>query len=125
MKKSVISVMLALFIAVLSSLAGCGGGGGGDDAAPANTVSGIVSAGAVLSGTVYLTDSSSQPKSLFTAIAADGSYSFDVTGMTKPYLLKAFGTASGQYYTLYALAADKGTTNINQSTRINDGNTPP
>jgi len=112
MKKNVVSVMLGLFVAAVLGLTGCGGDGG-SSATPANTVSGIVSAGEVLSGTVYLKDSSSPPKENFTAIAVDGFYSFDVTGMTKPYLLKAVGTANGTYYTVNAVAADTGTTNIN------------
>ena len=110
MKRNIIIVMLGLFTAAVLGMAGCGGEGSGDT--PADTVSGIVSAGEVLSGTVYLTDSSAPTKSLFTAIAADGSYSFVVTGLTKPYQLKAVGTANGTYYTLYALAADKGIVNI-------------
>lgn len=116
MKKNVINVMLGLFVAMVFGLTGCGGSGGssaGGGAGTTDTVSGIAASGAVIAGSVYLKDSASTPKELSKVIATDGSYSFDVAGMTKPYLLKAVGTANGTNYTLYSFATDKGTANIN------------
>lgn len=101
---------------LLFVVTGCGGGGGGSAAGgggTTDTVSGIAAAGAVISGMVYLKDSAATPKELSKAIAVDGSHSFDVTGMTKPYLLKAVGTANGQTYTLYSLVNGSGTANVN------------
>lgn len=110
--------LFVLFLVLV--LAGCGGGGGsaGGGGGTTDTVSGVAAAGAVISGTVYLKDSAAAPKELSRTIAADGSYSFDVTGMTKPYLLKAVGTANGTSYTLYSMASDKGTANINPMTNL-------
>lgn len=111
---------LFMFVLLLC-LAGCGGGGGGGGSSSTvtpDTVSGVVAAGAVISGTVYLKDSAVTPRELSKTIAADGSYTFDVTGMTKPYLLKAVGTANGTSYILFSMAADKGIANINPMTNL-------
>lgn len=110
-----INVILGVCATVVFGLTGCSGGGGasGGVTAATDTVSGVAAAGSVVSGTVFLKDSAVTPKELSKTIASDGSYSFDVTGMTKPYLLKAVGTANGTSYTLYSLATDKGTANIN------------
>ena len=97
-------------------ITGCSSGGSGGGTT--DTVSGVAAAGAVISGTVYLKDSAATPKELSKDIAADGSFSFNVTGMTKPYLLKAVGTANGTSYTLYSMAADKGIANINPMTHL-------
>jgi hypothetical protein len=93
--------------------AGCGGtGGGGGTSVPLTTVSGVAAAGQVIAGQVSLRDSSATPKEL-TRATSDGSYSFDVTGMTKPYLLKVSGTSGSTSYTLYSLAGDTGVANLN------------
>jgi len=103
---------------ILSVLAGCGGGGSGT-ATPASpptssqVVSGVAATGSPLSGTVYLKDSTSPAKELSTTINSDGSFSFDVTGLTAPFLLKAVGTSNGQNYTLYSVAGGTGVANIN------------
>ncbi len=104
-------------------LAACGGSknGGSSDttnsvAAPVTTVSGVVSAGSPLSGTVYLKDSSEPVKEISKAVNQDGSYSIDVTGLTKPYILKAVaGTnaTNANNHILYSFAADAGIANIN------------
>ncbi|MFZ3207700.1 MAG: hypothetical protein WA140_02560 [Geobacteraceae bacterium] len=110
-----INMILGVCATVVFGLTGCGGGGGasGGVTTATDTVSGVAAAGSVISGSVFLKDSAVTPKELSKTIATDGSYSFEVTGMTKPYILKAVGTANGTSYTLYSLATDKGTANIN------------
>ncbi len=122
MSKS-IHAMLAVFFLFAVGLSGCGGGSGsssptsttssGNTTPAASIVSGVAAAGTPIAGTVYLIDASSPAKTLSTTINADGSFSFDVTGLTAPYFLKAVGTANGQNYTLYSLAGAAGTANIN------------
>lgn len=94
--------------------AGCGGGGSNSNVPPASqTVSGVAATGSPISGTVYLKDSSSPAKEISNQINSDGSYSFDVTSFTAPFMLKAVGTANAQNYTLYSLAGAPGIANIN------------
>ena len=107
MRRGLVS-LLAMILPLVLLIAGCGGGGGG-----ANTVSGVAAAGAPLVGTVYLKDSSSPAKELSDTIAADGSFSIDVTGLTPPFILKAQGTAGGVSYTLCSFAPGPGIANIN------------
>jgi hypothetical protein len=119
-KKYVTVTVCSVIMSLL--LIGCGGGGGGPAAGtqiitPGPSVSGIAAAGAVISGTVYLKDSAASPE-LSKTIAADGSYSFDVTDKTPPYLLKVVGKANNKDYTLFSMATDKGTANINPITNL-------
>ncbi len=105
-------------------LFGCGGGGGGSSSstatpvAPAKTVTGVAATGAPIVGTIYLKDSSTPSVQLSTPIAADGSYSFDVTNLTAPYMLKVVGAANGQNYTLYSMAGAPGVANVNPLTHL-------
>lgn len=99
----------------LATLAACGGGGGSNTPAAntQSTVSGTVATGAAVSGTVTVKDATGAIKSA--PIAADGSYSIDVTGLQAPLLLKAVGTVNGKAVTLLApVTADNlnGTVNI-------------
>lgn len=108
---------LAIMTIWLLLLAGCGGsaGNGGTSITPTGTtkVSGVAATGTPLSGTVYLKDSSNPAKELSVPISADGSFSFDVSGLSAPFVLKAVGTANGQNYTLYSFATAAGTANVN------------
>jgi hypothetical protein len=96
----------------------CGGGGGGT-APAASTVSGVAAAGAPLVGQVSLVDAtgktaSGSPKTL----GSDGSFSFNVSGMTAPYFLQAQGTVGGTEFTMYSVALGAGTANINPMSSI-------
>lgn len=110
MRRGLVSV-LAMILPLVSLIAGCGGGGDGGGGAV--KVSGVAAAGAPIVGTVKLKDSSSPAKELTATIAEDGSFSFDVGGLTPPFILKATGTAGGVNYTLYSFANGAGTANIN------------
>lgn len=102
------------------ALGGCGSSGGGSVAgapsAPAPTaavVSGVAATGAPLIGNVLLKDSSSPALERSTTSAADGSFSFDVTGLTPPFILKASGMSGGSTVALCSFAAGAGTANVN------------
>jgi hypothetical protein len=99
-----------MMLIVVGLLAGCGGGG---SSSSTTKVSGVAATGTPITGTVYLKDSSNPAKALSQTINSDGSFSFDVSGMTAPFILKATGTANGQSYTLYSFAGSTGTANIN------------
>ena len=99
----------ALFLLILTACGGGGSGDGGDGA----TVSGVAAAGAPLTGTVKLKDSSTPLKELTKTIEPDGSFSFDVSSLTSPFILKATGTVGSTSYTLHSFANGAGTANIN------------
>jgi uncharacterized phage protein gp47/JayE len=65
-------------------------------------------AGAPIAGMVSVKDSLGAVRTA--AIAADGTYSLDVSGMTAPFMLRAEGTVGGRSYVLHsaAVAADVG-----------------
>jgi hypothetical protein len=98
--------------AIILLLTSCGGSNGVNNA-PAQTVSGVAAAGGPLIGSVYLEDSSNPSQVISLPIAADGSFSFNVNGLTAPFLLKAIGTVGGNNYTLYSFAAGSGIANVN------------
>lgn len=108
-----LGLLIALPFILLAS--GCGGGSstGGNPAPAAVTVSGVAAAGAPLVGTVKIKDMSSPAKELTTTTAEDGSFSFDVSSLSPPFILRATGTASSNSYTLHSFSSGAGTANIN------------
>ncbi|OPY68006.1 MAG: hypothetical protein A4E57_01994 [Syntrophorhabdaceae bacterium PtaU1.Bin034] len=109
-------LMLTSVVLAFLLLMGCGGS---DTTSPPETsgttatISGVAAAGAPLSGTVFLKDSSNPVKEVSQGIAADGSFSFDIANLTAPFLLKAVGTSGGQNFTLFSFKSASGTGNIN------------
>jgi hypothetical protein len=78
-----------------AALAACGGGGGGGSSTPTpQPISGTAAAGAPVVGTVTVKDSTGASKT--STIAADGSYSVNVAGMTGPFVFMADGTVGGR-----------------------------
>jgi hypothetical protein len=118
MKKWVAFFRVVVLASISMIFAGCGSGGsvsttGNNGTASAAIVQGVAATGDAMSGTVYLRDSSIPCKERTASINEDGNFKFDVTGLKKPFFLKAVGTSEGRNYTLYAIAVDCGTTNIN------------
>ncbi|MBC8414157.1 hypothetical protein H8E50_10885, partial [bacterium] len=132
------SAVLALFLSIV--LTACGGGGGGGVTAGASgtgasgtgasgtgvvgagtaavtpsILSGIAATGAAIQGTVYLKDSAGTVKSQ--VIASDGSYSFDVTGLTPPFYLRAISNDSN-IAPMHSVAMAPGRANINPITNV-------
>ncbi|MCF8026405.1 MAG: hypothetical protein K9K82_13080 [Desulfobacteraceae bacterium] len=83
-----------------------GGGSSGDSSGSAATISGTVAAGAPVIGKVTIKDSSSPAITEDYEISADGSYSFDVSGMTPPFLFQAKGEVGGRTVTLHSAATE-------------------
>jgi hypothetical protein len=102
---------IAILLGTLLLLSGCGGGAGAITP-PAETVSGVAAAGAVIVGSVTLKDSAI-PARVLTKTGVSGGFSFDVTGLTKPFMLQVTGTSNNRSYTLYSLASDRGIANLN------------
>ncbi len=101
MKTNKIAIMVCLVLAVaVFTLNGCGGDGGSTP-----TVSGVASSGAPMTGTAFLKDSASNPEMSTAINAQSGAFSFDVSGKTAPYMLRAG--------TLYSMSSGPGTANIN------------
>ncbi len=97
----------ALCAAGLVTLAGCGGGGGGSTAAsPATpsttTLSGVAATGAPIpAAQVVLTDATGATRSGTTG--TDGSYTFDITGLTAPFVIKVSGTVGDKTVNLVSV----------------------
>jgi hypothetical protein len=108
---------LGWFGGVCLLLSACGGGGGGDSDSSDNSddnidnsptlsvVQGKAAAGGPIIGLVTIKDSSSPAEFKVSAIAADGSFSFDVSDMTAPFMVRAEGTVGGASYSIYSAAA--------------------
>jgi hypothetical protein len=113
MKTNKIALTIYLILAlVVVTLTGCGGGGGGsaDVGGAPPMVSGIAASGAPMTGTVFLKDSANNPEMSTTINAQTGAFSFDVSGKTAPYMLRAG--------TLYSMSSGPGTANINPMTHL-------
>jgi hypothetical protein len=104
--KLVCSMMVLSLLAI--GISGCGGGGGGNGTAT-STVSGVASSGAPMSGNVFLKDAANNPE-MTTSITQNGAYSFDVSGKTAPFMLRAGS--------LFSMSGGPGTANINPMTHL-------
>ena len=98
-------IVLSLWAITVS---GCGGGGGGNGTAT-STVSGVASIGAPMSGNVFLKDAANSPE-MTTIITQNGAFSFNVSGKTAPFMLRAGS--------LYSMSSGPGTANINPMTHL-------
>lgn len=107
------SLLLAFLIAFGSLLGGCGGDGENQASPAPQLVTGIAATGMPMSGTVLLRDSATPPRETTIALNADGSFSFDVTDLSPPFLLKAVGSSQNGSTVLYSFAASAGIANIN------------
>lgn len=115
-------LLLALMYA--SMLLSCGDTSdetGGAGTPTSTVIEGVAAAGAALIGQVSLVDSTGapapgSPKNLNN----DGSFSFDISGLSPPFILRAVGTPTGSdnAVTLFSATTSAGTANINPLTSI-------
>ncbi|QEM68562.1 hypothetical protein FO488_10525 [Geobacter sp. FeAm09] len=75
------------------------------------TVSGVTATGAAVSGTIFLKDSTGHELSMATT---DGTFSFDVSALKPPFMLKASWGGKA----MYSFAAAAGTANITPLTQM-------
>src|SRR6266568_4431948 len=94
-------VMAAAAIITLGIIAGCGSGGG----TSASTISGVAATGAPMSGTAYLKDSAGNPEMSTLINPQTGTFAFNVSGKTPPFIIRAG--------LLYSMSGGSGTANIN------------
>lgn len=117
------SVLVGFILTSAVALTGCGGGGGGGGAGTtpppqqAQSLSGVAAAGLPVVGYVYLKDSANNTLGP-NPIASDGSFTFDITGLTAPFYLRAQGSVAGTSYDLYSATTSSGTANINPLTNL-------
>lgn len=117
MKKEIVFATAAA--AMVLALASCGGGGTAASGPGAMTLSGTAAGGAPVAGIVTIKDSLGAIR--VASIAANGTYSVDVTGMTGPFMVRATGTVGGSSVTYYSAAATAdlgGTINVTPFTTI-------
>ncbi len=116
---------LTLSIIFLSSflLFACGSSSGGSSSSnnveappPASTVSGVAATGAAIVGNAYLKDSLGGEIGPY-PIGLNGSFSFDVTGLTPPYYIKAVETDPPNRE-FYSASMASGTGNVNPATHL-------
>jgi hypothetical protein len=99
-------VMLVLALVLSVSFYGCGGGGGPSYVPLTQaTVSGVAAGGAPMSGTAFLKDAGNNPEMSTAINPQNGSFSFNVSGRTPPFMLR---TGS-----LYSMSGGPGIANIN------------
>jgi hypothetical protein len=99
-------------LAILGVACGCIRGSSGN----ALTVSGVAASGAAVSGTVRLRNAFGTELSVNTS---DGGFSFDVTRLTPPFVLKVeWLDGNGALHALYSVALTVGTYNINPLTTL-------
>lgn len=106
-------LILLCIASIMVSACGGGGGGGAGGAATTNTLSGLAATGAAINGTVCLRDAASHEVCTTTT---DGHYSFDVSSLTPPFVLKASWSDNGTPKELYSIATAKGVANISPLT---------
>jgi hypothetical protein len=108
--------VISLFVVVLVGCGGGGGAGAGVGAPFSTLVSGVAAAGAPITGHAFLKDSANHTIGPV-AIGADGSFSFDVVGLTPPFYLLADGYVGPTHYSLYSVTTSaNGIANINPLT---------
>jgi hypothetical protein len=100
-----VAVLLFIFLTM-----GCGD----NSSSSTISVSGVAAAGSPLVGQAWLKDyeGNFSPDSPV-IIDGDGDFSFDVTGMSRPFFLMAKGNVAGNYYELYSVTFNPGRANIN------------
>ncbi len=134
LKASALHLLVGVALFSMASCGGSGGGGSGSDAAQGQAqtavgqsqaqttvgqtqtgthlVSGVAATGAPLYGAVTLKDKNgSQLGPISTD--TDGSFTFDTTGLTPPFILKAEWVSNTASYTLFSVAQGAGEANIN------------
>jgi mono/diheme cytochrome c family protein len=117
------AVVRVLAIALLLLVAACSGGNSASNVAVSATtvtaaLTGTAATGGPIAGTVNLRDSSPAGNRRTTATASDGSFAFDVSGLTAPFMLRVvYGDPAGPS-ALYSFSVGPGTANITSLTSI-------
>src|SRR6185369_14749401 len=108
MHKTITRLLVLGTTAAALMMGGCSSSG--SPASP--TVSGIAATGAPIAGQVRLKDSAATPKEYTASTNSDGSYAFNVAGLTPPFIVKVDWTNSAGPQTLISFANGPSTANI-------------
>lgn len=113
MKKQTRAIQAALTGALLCAAAGCGSNAANETA----TLSGVTTADAPVGGAKLTLQDASSPAQVRTAeAAADGTFSFDVTGLQPPFALRADWTDATGSHELRSVADHAGHAHIDPMT---------
>jgi hypothetical protein len=105
------SLFLVALLTLTVNISGCGGGSSATSTTvTASTVQGIVAAGNPVSGTVYLSDSSTPVTAISAEITDAGEFSIDTKGLKPPFILKSVDSLNNM---LFSYANAPGNVNIN------------
>ena len=108
---------MVLCFLLLTSCGGGGGGGGGPiNPGGTDTLEGVAAGGAPLVGTVTVRDADGE--TLIETVALNGTFTFDVTGMTPPFVVWAEGAVKGAPATYYATCDSDGRVNVTPLTHL-------
>ena len=112
-----------LAIAMALGVAACSGGSAGNSGAASATavkaaLTGTAATGGPVAGTVTLRDSSPAGARRTTATASDGSFAFDVSGLTAPFMLRVVYGNPAAPSALYSFSIGPGTANITPLTSV-------
>ena len=113
------SFAIALLLAVAACSGGSTGSGGTGSATTVTAaLTGTAATGGPVAGTVTLRDSSPAGNRRTTATASDGSFAFDVSGLTAPFMLRVVYGNPADRSALYSFSIGAGTANITPLTSI-------
>jgi mono/diheme cytochrome c family protein len=112
MKKKMNAILTAGAVALSVLLVGCGANNISISSSSVK-VKGVAASGAPVVGTVTLTDASTPARTRTTTSAVDGSFSFNVSDLTPPFILTITWTDSSGTNQMYSFAEGPGTVNIN------------
>ena len=118
MTKSINRLIVLCSAVATIMLSGCGSSNSG--AVPSGiTVSGVAATGApIAAAPVRLKDSATPAHELTAPTASDGTYSFNVAGLTAPFIIRVDWTSGGVAQSLLSFATDHGTANITPLSQV-------
>jgi len=112
----------SLAVALSLAIAACSGGSSSNDTSTVTAVrsalTGTAATGGPVAGTVSLRDSSPAVNRRTTATASDGSFAFDVSGLTAPFMLRVVFGSPAAPSALYSFSPGPGTANLTPLTSV-------
>jgi hypothetical protein len=118
MKKKLNTILMAGVVSLSVLLFACGAGNVSPSSGQVQQVKGVAASGSPIVCTVTLKDASVPARVRTTMSAIDGSFSFNVTGLTPPFILAATWTDISGANIMYSFAEGLGTSNINPFSNV-------
>jgi mono/diheme cytochrome c family protein len=114
--KPTTKTMIASGASLAILLGACAGQSG--DQGGSNQLSGVVITGTTAAAEVRLRDSSAPPRDRTATVDAEGAFSFDLSGLTPPYLLSAESADEAGNHRLHSAATEGGSVDVNPLTNV-------